>query len=138
MPWTFEPRKTLLVKMGGKTSLHPSVTCSIGKRVLMALLGCNGHRAHGGGGGGGKNTEISLAAGWAALPCRSRCQILAASVPTWFSLLPFCLPGHAGCFLLVPPGPGYRHGRGVRQLWSLRFLPGGRRLCSGSSFRVLR
>lgn len=37
--------------MGGKTSLHPSVTCSIGKRVLMALLGCNGHGAHGGWGG---------------------------------------------------------------------------------------
>lgn len=36
--------------------------------------------------------------------------ILAAVMPTWLSLLPFCLPGHAGCFLLVPPGPGYRHG----------------------------
>lgn len=74
----------------------------------------------------------------AVLPCHSRCQILAASVPTRFSPLPFCLPGHAGRFLLVSPGPSYRHGRGVRQLRSLCFLPGGRGLCSGSSFRVLR
>lgn len=58
-----------------------------------------------------------------------------AAVPG-LSPLAFCLLGHAGRFLLVPAGPGYRDGRGVRHLWSLCLPPRGRGLCSGSSFCV--
>lgn len=61
-----------------------------------------------------------------------------SSVVPVLSPLTFCLLGHAGRLLLVPLGPGYRDGRALWQLWSLRFPPRGCGLCSGSSFCVLR
>lgn len=58
-------------KMGEKTSLlHPSVICSIGKWVLMALLGFKGHAARGARHGGLHGWRVGCCggAGGAAVP----------------------------------------------------------------------
>lgn len=68
-----------MVKMGGKTSLHPSVTCSIGKWVLMALLGCNGHGAHGGHAEGFPRLEGGQCCHAVAGARSSRCRCLRGS-----------------------------------------------------------
>lgn len=86
LPWTFEPRSSTLGENRGKTLiLHPSAICSIGTRVLVAVLG-DGVQAAGGNAGSGV-LGWRMSSWWGCC----RCWVLVAPVRPWFSPLPFCL-----------------------------------------------